>query len=193
MHFKISDAALFLSLVLYPIIFLKCYSEARFKTHLVAHLVECLLKVNTSRWLLLGLIGGPLRTGPEHCGPPLWCLVLSPMRIIFLQNLPNFQVWHQNIWNASEISLVLLLRLKLQIRQSLCFTHRFYSGLLSLSLLFFFFFLKGKEGRKEGRWLNPSILIIKTVILWEKSKCVRACVWGCFSFYFDSCNPNIEL
>lgn len=183
MHFKISDAALFLSLVLYPIIYLKCYSEARFKTHLVAHLVECLLKVNTSRWLLLGLIGGPLRTGPEHCGPPLWCLVLSPMRIIFLQNLPNFQVWHQNIWNASEISLVLLLRLKLQIRQSLCFTHRFYSGLLSLSLLFFFFFfLKGrKEGRKEGDltqvfWLSKLSFYEKKV-----NVCVRVC-GGVFLF-----------
>lgn len=72
---------LFLSLVLYPIVFWKLYSQARFKTHRVDHM-------NADRWLL-GLMGGLLGTCPHHSAFPCFC-VLSPWRsYFFLQNLPQ--------------------------------------------------------------------------------------------------------
>lgn len=64
---------------------------------------------------------------------------------------------------------------------SVCVYSQTFSGLLSPSL--FCIFLE-REGR---RWFNPSILMIKAVILCEESVCV------CVYFHVGSCNPNREL
>lgn len=157
------------------------------KTHCVDLRDGCLLKVHANRWLLK-LVEGLTRI----CCLPLCFLVLFPWKIYFsLQTLPwvqslapEYQSLPECICHTPDIGHVLV-RWKLQIHQCLCLIHILYSGFLISSLLFYFSW----AGRKEGRWFNPSILLIK-FILCEESNCVCVCV---FTFTLVLANPNREL
>lgn len=76
--FKILDAAFFLFLVLYPIIFWRFYSQARFKTHRED-------PMNADRWLPVLTGGRPPRSTPAVISLPSPLLPCTfPMKIIFL-------------------------------------------------------------------------------------------------------------